>query len=83
MRDLGNALYDRNADVSRNTVNFFIAAMAEGMSFALDSKIILQYLQGAFGIGYLTRRPSPHLNGQYFTTDPRSQAAQLRFSLLP
>ena len=61
VRDLGNALHDGNEDIRSNTVDLFIAAMALGMSFQLDSRIILKYLQGTFGIKYLTMRLPPHL----------------------
>jgi hypothetical protein len=62
IRNLGHALYDSNADVSRNAINFFIAAISQGMSFHLDGRIMLKCLQGAFVIRYLTLRPSPYLD---------------------
>jgi hypothetical protein len=62
VRNLGHALYDSNTNVSRNAIDFFIAAIAPGMSFHLDSRIILKCLQGAFEIRYSILRPSPYLD---------------------
>ena len=62
VRDLGHALDDDNEDIRSNAADFFIAAMALGMSFHLDGRKIPKYLQGAFGIRYLTLRLLPHLD---------------------
>ena len=36
VRELGHALHDGNEDIRSNTVDFFIAAMALGISFHLE-----------------------------------------------
>ena len=83
VRDLGNALHDGNEGIRSNIVNFLIATMALGMSFHLDSRIILKYLQGTFGIRYLTMRLLPHLDVEQTMKGPTSQSAWPIFSLLP
>ena len=62
VRDLERVLHDGNEDIRSNAIDLFIAAMALGMFFHLDSGMILKYLQGAFGIRYLTMRLLPLLD---------------------
>ena len=44
VRELGHALHDSKGDVRRNSINFFLAAIAHGMPFNFHSRIILKYV---------------------------------------
>jgi hypothetical protein len=44
VRDLGHAVGDSNGDVRNNSIDFFIAAIAHGISFHFHGRIILKYL---------------------------------------
>ena len=69
--NLRDELFDRDtvraisyALYNRNDIDFFIAAMDHGMSFRGKSRMVLKYLQGGVGIGYLTLQSLPHLGVQ-------------------
>ena len=62
VRAISYALY--NSDVNRNVIDFFSVAMAHGMSFPGKGRMVLKYLQGGFGMGYLTLQLLPHLGVQ-------------------
>jgi hypothetical protein len=45
VRDLGHALHDSNDDVRRNSMDFFIDAIAHGRSFHFHGKSILIFVE--------------------------------------
>ena len=45
VRDLGHALRDRNDDVRNNSINFFIAAIAHGISFYFACRMVLIFVE--------------------------------------
>ena len=77
------ALRDRDFNVRSSTVNFFTAAMAQGVLRCFDRIFILEYLKGGFETRYLILRSSPHLHMHYVIEIPMSEAARSISSLLP
>ena len=44
IRELGHALQDSDGDVRKNSLDFFLAAIAHGIPFHFHSRIILKYV---------------------------------------
>jgi hypothetical protein len=45
VRELGHALHDSNRDIRSNSINFFIAAIAHGISFHFQGRSILIFVE--------------------------------------
>jgi len=79
---LGHALSSKTYHLRSSVVNFFTAAVAQGVLHCCDGILIPKYLQRGFGTRYFKLRPLLHL-GMHSAVKPiTSEAVQSISSLL-